>query len=97
MKKIEQLVDETLNSLDGMQRAAANPFLYTRIEQKIKGRYSMVYHRKLMPVLAVALVLFISLNVLSYFTVADKPATVSNTGSGIENFANEYDLSEEGS
>jgi hypothetical protein len=99
MKNIQQLVDETLNSLDGVQRAEANPFLYTKIEQKLKNRYepSASYQRKLMPVLAVALVLFISLNVVSYFKVStnDSNATSVKSGNEIENFANEYNLSEE--
>jgi hypothetical protein len=96
MKDIEQLVDETMESLDGVQRAPANPFLHTRIVQKLKSRQGSSYQRKLMPVLAVALVLFISLNVLSYLKVNNEPASPKSTGTGIENFANEYNLSEEG-
>jgi hypothetical protein len=96
MKSIEQLVNETMESLEGVQQAPANPFLYTRIEQRLKSRQEYSYQRKLMPVLAIALVLFISLNVLSYLKVNNEPASVKNTGSGIENFANEYNLSEEG-
>ena len=99
MKNIQQLVDETLNSLDAVERAEANPFLYTKIEQRLKNRYepSGSYQRKLMPVLAVALVLFISVNVVSYFKVSttDVSSTSKSASSGIENFANEYNLSEE--
>lgn len=96
MKHFEQLAEETLQSLDGIQRAEANPFLYTRIEQRLRNRYLPSYQKKLMPVLAIALVLFISLNVLSYFKVSNDPASATNTGSGIENFASEYNLTEEG-
>ena len=33
---IDKLVDETLDSLEGMTRARANPFLYTRIEARLR-------------------------------------------------------------
>jgi hypothetical protein len=95
---IEKLVEDTLVSLDGIQRAEANPFLYTRIAQKMKNRYEpATYRRKLLPALALALVLFISLNVVSYFRVNTTGADsgYKSLGSGIENFANEYNLSEE--
>lgn len=97
MKNIEQLADDTLNSIDGIQRATANPYLYTRIRERLQNRYQpAAYQKKLMPVLAVALVLFISLNIASYFKVNTVKATsTSNNASGIENFANEYNLSEE--
>jgi len=96
MKNIEQLVNETMESLDGLQRAEANPFLYTRIMQRLKNRsgYQPAYQRKLMPVMAVALVLFISLNILSFYKVNEEPRSDTNAGTGIENFANDYNLSE---
>ncbi len=31
----EKQVDETLNSLDGIQRAKANPFLFTRVQARL--------------------------------------------------------------
>jgi hypothetical protein len=33
---IEKKVEETLNSLDGIGRANANPFLFTRVEAKLR-------------------------------------------------------------
>jgi len=36
MNEIEKRVEETLNSLDGMRRAEANPFLYTRIQARLQ-------------------------------------------------------------
>ena len=35
-RKIEQQVDEAMDSLDGMSRAKANPFLFTRVEAKLR-------------------------------------------------------------
>ena len=33
---IEKRIEETLNSLDGMSRAEANPFLFTRIQARLQ-------------------------------------------------------------
>ena len=33
--QIEKQVEETLNSLDGISRAKANPFLFTRVEARL--------------------------------------------------------------
>ena len=41
-RKIEQQVDEAMDSLDGITRAKANPFLFTRVEAKLRqGRRSV--------------------------------------------------------
>jgi hypothetical protein len=43
MKKelnIEKRVNEALNSLDGVQRATSNPFLFTRIQQRLAAKNS---------------------------------------------------------
>ena len=37
-EQIVQRVEDALNSLDGMQRAEANPFLYTRIAARLANR-----------------------------------------------------------
>lgn len=34
--KIEQKVNEVMNSLDGLTRAKANPFLFTRVEARLR-------------------------------------------------------------
>ena len=41
-RDIEQRIDDTLNSLDGMSRAEANPFIYTRIQARLKHARSGV-------------------------------------------------------
>ena len=33
---IDKLVEETINSLDGLSRAKANPFLFTRVEARLR-------------------------------------------------------------
>lgn len=34
----EQRIDRVLNSLDGVQRAEANPFLYTKLQARLQRR-----------------------------------------------------------
>lgn len=34
--RIDKLVEETLDSLEGITRAKANPFLFTRVEARLK-------------------------------------------------------------
>jgi hypothetical protein len=97
MIDIENKIEDTLKSLDDIQRAVANPYLYTRIEQRLNNkRREASCPGRVMPVLAVALVLFIGLNVACYFrTTSGVTSDSQNRGASIENFANEYNLSEE--
>ena len=59
-RKIDSLVEDTLNSLDGIQRAAANPFLYSKIQARMRGEVKGVWDSVITFVSrpAVALVLF---------------------------------------
>ena len=38
---IERRIEETMNSLEGMHRAEANPFLFTRIQARLSARKSV--------------------------------------------------------
>jgi phage-related minor tail protein len=38
---IDKLVEETLDSLDGIGRAKANPFLFTRVQARLQGGKSV--------------------------------------------------------
>lgn len=40
-KDILQEIEKTLNSIDGVSRAAANPFLYTRIRARLDKRQNI--------------------------------------------------------
>ncbi|HTY08909.1 MAG TPA: hypothetical protein VMF29_07070 [Candidatus Edwardsbacteria bacterium] len=59
-------VEKTLSSLDGLQRAPANPFLYQKIRQRMDGRRAA---ERVNPALAwrlaAACLLLLGLNVLS--------------------------------
>ena len=62
---IEKQVAETLASLDGISRATANPFLYTRIKAAMEAEESSFWSRTASfmtrPIVAVATVLVILL------------------------------------
>jgi hypothetical protein len=64
--KIDEQIDKTLSSLDGMQRAQANPFLYQRIRQRLDTARSGT---RIAPALAwrlaAACLLLLGLNVIS--------------------------------
>ena len=63
----EQKAAGALNSLDGIQRAAANPFLYTRIMARLEyqqNSWSKVVNFIGRPAIAIsATIIFISINV----------------------------------
>ena len=67
----ESKAEQALNSLNGMQRASANPFLYTRIMARIeekKNSWIKAMNFLSRPVIAVGITaLFITLNALVAF------------------------------
>jgi anti-sigma-K factor RskA len=96
-EKIQQEIEETLNSLNGLKRAEANPFLFTRIKARMNKRTgawdrTFSFVSKPLVVLAV-LVLVMAINGWSYFG-NNTPTTdplVDETVS-LPEFENEYKL-----
>jgi len=96
-QKIQHEVEETLNSLDGVKKATANPFLFTRIKARLereeKGFWIRAFSFISKPAIAVsAIVIVIFINAVIFFEFR------SETGQDApdENeqvFANEYNLS----
>lgn len=81
-------IDEVLNSLDGIQRAEANPFLYG----KIKSRIETAKHAVPQPMvlrLAIALAIVIMLNLL---TILQFNSGEKRINAGVESVANEYSI-----
>jgi len=80
---LEQQIDRAMNSLDGIQRASANPFLYTRVKAAIDeqngtwAKFAGLFNR---PAYAFTMAaLFIGLNVwVAVNRPAQEPATVVN-------------------
>ena len=71
-KHIQEEVEKTLESLSGIQRAAANPYLFTRIEARLEKEEISFWSRALTfisrPAVAVpAIVLTILINTAIFF------------------------------
>ena len=70
MNDINKRIEDTLNSLDGIQRAEANPFLYTRVQAKLirpKGnleKLAVIAGKPVFAILLLAIVLTTNLMVM---------------------------------
>jgi hypothetical protein len=77
-------VEKTLQSLDGLERATANPFLYTRIRAKMmrqeNSRWEKIYSFISRPVIAIAiLIAVIMINGWMMYNGSQKNGPVANT------------------
>jgi hypothetical protein len=79
--EIEKLAEETLNSIDAVEQVAANDFLFTRIQARIKDNTrQQSVPVKALSILSATLLLFIGLNTVSYFFLSN-----TNTEQAIQN------------
>jgi len=96
-QKIQHKVEETLNSLDGVKQATANPFLFTRIKARLereeKGFWVRAFSFISRPAIAVsAIVIVIFINAIVFLEFL--PETGQEVPDENEQvFANEYNLS----
>lgn len=95
-KHIEQEVDKTLNSLDGVKRAVANPYLFTRIKASLEkeemsmwSRASQFISRPAVAVTAFVVAILINLTVFFEF----RPEAPEAGQDDEQVFASEYNLS----
>ncbi|SRR6266487_2103631 len=96
-QKIRHKVEETLDSLDGVKQALANPYLFTRIKAKLDGekkgfwiRAFSFISRPAIAVTAIVIVIFINAAVfLEFRSETGQQAPDENE----QVFANEYNLS----
>ena len=88
-KDLQNRIDETLNSLDGLQRAEANPFLYSKIQNKFQNRPAFMPQKfAWRMVIAVAVIALVNL-----FTIRHFQTEKTNGTNGAEMVANEYSIS----
>ena len=77
-RDLEKRIEDSLNSLDGMSRAEANPFIYTRIQARLKRARSGVERIVLFagkPAFAfLVLVVVISTNLMVMLPCSDEPS-----------------------
>src|SRR6185436_15045402 len=95
-KHIREEVEKTLESLNGIQRAAANPYLFTRIEARLEKEERSFWSRALTfisrPSVAVpAIVLTILINTAIFFEFKSEKVQIPQDE---ETFAREYNLSD---
>jgi len=101
--KKEQEIENILNSIEGIARAEAPPFFYTRLQARMqKQEESSLVNRFLglfvQPVFAVAtLSLFIVLNLATLNSVLkekkEMPKSQVSSDASLQSFAKDYDLS----
>jgi hypothetical protein len=97
-KNIQQEIERTLQSLDGIQRAEVNPYLYTRIKarmQKDTGSWEKAFSFISRPIVALTiLVLVMAINGLTLFNGAAPEEKLVSESSEISlpEFENEYRL-----
>ena len=75
-KDIHKMADKVLESLDGLQRAEPNPFLYTRVMARINREHDSTWEKIAnlfsRPVMAFAtVILFVVINAVVLFKVSE--------------------------
>ena len=96
-QKIQQKIEETLNSLDSIKQATANPFLFTRVKARLESEENGFWIRAFSfiskPAIAVsAIVIVILINAAVFLEFS--PETGREASDENEQvFANEYNLS----
>ena len=92
---IQQEVEKTLQSLDGVQRAEANPYLFTRIKARMEKNTSLEHISSFVsrPVIAFAtLLLIMAINAFVLFSTGKNEGT--GTGEiAVTDIADEYNSS----
>jgi len=94
-EKIQQEIEQTLQSLDGARRAEANPFLFTRIKARM-SRKANVWERTFSfisrPAIAVAIVVLVmAVNGWALWGGSGTAETVT-ADTNVSELANEYNV-----
>ncbi len=100
-KNIQEKVEATLHSIDGITRAEIPAFFYTRVQAKLTNQASSVWWQRLLvvatkPIFYIAtLSVFLLLNITVITTIIKekKLATTIAESTTIQGFAQEYNLS----
>ena len=91
--EIEQLTNQALGSLDNLQQVDANEYLYSKIVNRMQTARleTTVQNRRWMFRLTGALVLFLGINVGSFYWLSRPPQSTTNkTTTGIGAVSQEY-------
>ena len=92
--KIQQEIERTLQSLDGVKRAEANPFLFTRIKAKMDKKangWEWIFSFVSRPAIAVAIILLVMVvNGWALWGGAGSGENMTDNGTSFSELANEY-------
>ena len=97
-EQIQREVDKTLDSLDGIQNASANPYLFTRIKSALEKEEKNVWSRALsfisQPSVAFAtIIIALFINAIMLFqSRSAQPSSSSREGE--QGFATDYNLAD---
>jgi hypothetical protein len=96
-QQIQEEVDKTLESLDSLQKATANPYLFTRIKARLEREEKSFWSRSITfisrPAVAImAILLATTINAIVFFE--SRTETVQTTQEGEQLFASEYNLTD---
>lgn len=100
-ENIDQEVDKTLQSLDGLDRAVANPFLFTRIKARMvlwtfgekQNSWYIVTSFLSRPVVAIAiLAAVVAINSWAVFGTTEQISNQEKESIAITDIADEYNL-----
>lgn len=97
-EKIQEEIEKTLECLNGIKRAEANPFLFTRIKARMsrkQGIWDRTFSFVSKPLVALAvLALVMAMNGSSYFVndTATQETFISEETASLPEFENEYKL-----
>lgn len=90
LREIEELTESTLNSLDNLQTVEANEYLYAKVKNRLlQNRQNTAAYTRLMLRLSLALLLFLSINVASFYLLNTRQHT-ANKPKGINAFSQAY-------
>ncbi len=95
-KSTHEEIERTLQSIDGIGKADMPPFFYTRLQAKLDNASSsnnfwMVITRPAVSLVTLSLLVVLNIAAITYFIKTPKK-TISHEASGIQTFAQEYDL-----
>jgi hypothetical protein len=96
-KDAEKFAEEVLSSIDHIQAAEVNDFIFTRIQNRIHHRRQVLLTKtRTLYRLSMVLVLFFILNAASYYLFLKRPlhTTSQQPTSGLSAFANEYQITQ---
>lgn len=91
VREIEELTNQTLNSLDNLQPVEANEYLFAKIQNRMQqGKQNAMAYTRLMLRLSLALILFLGINVASFYFLNNSPKHIANKPKGITAFSEAY-------